>query len=318
MAVLRRHPDREQVVRLVVGGDRPARLHRHRREPGQRVARAHHVCGRRERAIDIAADLVPVAHRDLRAARVQHGLERLVVDLDQLGGVLGERARLRQHRRHRLARVAHLVPGEHRVSLGRDLAALDALDRQIAHAALQVGRGDHAYTPSSPSGTSMPPMPGMGERAAHECDVRGSGRLDVVEVARTAAQDALVLPAANRAADERAGQSSSCPTAITSFLPGDASCRSHAAATSSSGTTSRSTVRRPATACSRTRRYAAAFLLRARSSRTRSRGSRPDGCARSRAAGVRPCPPTDRRSRVSPPWRSPEAPPSRALPRANR
>ncbi len=39
---------------LVVGGDRAARLHRHRREPRQRVARAHDVRGGLEGAVDVA------------------------------------------------------------------------------------------------------------------------------------------------------------------------------------------------------------------------------------------------------------------------
>ena len=46
------------------------------------------------------------AHAPLR---VDHRLERLVIDAHQLGGVLGEVAALRHHQRHRLADVAHAL-----------------------------------------------------------------------------------------------------------------------------------------------------------------------------------------------------------------
>ena len=47
-----------------------------------------------------------------RAFEIDDGLERLVVDLDQLGGVLGDVAVPGHHHRHHLARVADLVPGQ--------------------------------------------------------------------------------------------------------------------------------------------------------------------------------------------------------------
>ena len=92
-------------------------------------------------------------------------------------------------------------------------------------------------------------MRACANRASHERDVNRFGRVDVVEVARPAAEDALVLPPGDRLADQPTGQAR-CPAAITSFRPGEVSCRSQAALTSSSGTTSRSTLRRPAATCS--------------------------------------------------------------------
>ena len=53
------------------------------------VARAHDVRGGRERAVDVAAGLLEAQQRLGRRARVDDRVERLVVDLDELGGVLG-------------------------------------------------------------------------------------------------------------------------------------------------------------------------------------------------------------------------------------
>ena len=84
----------------------------------------------------------------LRLPRVDERLERLVVDLDELGGVAGELSRLGDDRDDRLADVAHLADGERvvldvrarrardleeRVGQRRDLfagqRAVDAVDR---------------------------------------------------------------------------------------------------------------------------------------------------------------------------------------------
>jgi hypothetical protein len=88
---------------------------------------------------------------------------------------------------------------------GRDAAALEALDRQLAHPTLQVGRREHAEHSLQLVRHADAADARVRERAAHERDVGRAGRVDVVEVARPAAQDALVLPAADRAADQPAG-----------------------------------------------------------------------------------------------------------------
>ena len=259
VAVLRRDPDREQILALVVGGDRSACLHRHGRQPWHGVARPHHVRRRREGGLHLAAALVPVRHRHAGAARVEHRVERLVVHLDELGGVLGERTRLGEHGSHQLARIAHLAGRQHGMAVARDLAALEALDGQIAGSALEVRGGDHGDHALQAVGGAHGTDPRVRERAAHERDVRRSVRVDVVQVARCAAQDALVLPPGKGAADEaarvhaclRPHAAPAFPIEMTSLRPGEASCSVHAAATPSSGTSSRSTARRPARMCSR-------------------------------------------------------------------
>ena len=44
--------------------------------------------------------------------RIEHRFERLVIDLDQFGSVLGDIAAIRHHQRHRLADIAHPLDGE--------------------------------------------------------------------------------------------------------------------------------------------------------------------------------------------------------------
>ena len=89
----------------------------------------------RERVGDIAIGLPELGQQiaragamDARCARrerlpaVRHRRQRLVVDRDQRGGVLGDVARLRDHDRHRLADKGDLVLGQdERRDVGRKL-----------------------------------------------------------------------------------------------------------------------------------------------------------------------------------------------------
>ena len=72
-----------------------------------------------------------------RGLEVEHRLERLELDLDELDAVLGERLALGDHERDRLARINDLLAGERLEQA--TLAA--ALDRQIAGGQY----GDHAW-----------------------------------------------------------------------------------------------------------------------------------------------------------------------------
>ena len=80
-------------------------------------------------------------------AQVDHRRQRVVVDLDQVGGVLPLVGLLGQHGGHRLADEAHLVGGQpgpdhavggHREQLGRDQ--------------VDVGAGEHGHHAGRPSG----------------------------------------------------------------------------------------------------------------------------------------------------------------------
>ena len=105
-------------------------------------------------------------------ARVEHRLERLVVDLDQLGGVLGQRARLGQHRAPRAGRRSaprrRRAPGA-RVG-GDSTPSIPCTGRSRAwpsrSAAVISG------PPSSSPGTLDAADARVGERAAHERHVQ--------------------------------------------------------------------------------------------------------------------------------------------------
>ena len=104
---------------------------------------AHHRVGGREGPLDVAAHSLPAQQVLGRRVRVDDRVERLVLDLDELGGVLRERARLGQHGRHRLARVTDLVVREQRVRLVGAPGPLGQLDRQRAGMLRDVRRGQH-------------------------------------------------------------------------------------------------------------------------------------------------------------------------------
>ncbi len=131
--VLRRAPDREDVRAGIVARDRAPRLDRSGDEARDVERLADDCAGRRERTVHVTAVARPAHERILghlvmeegrrrRRTGIEHGLERLVVDLDELGPVLGERPGLGDDERDRLARVPHLSPREHRVTRVRNLS----------------------------------------------------------------------------------------------------------------------------------------------------------------------------------------------------
>ena len=69
-----------------------------------------------------------VACRD----RIEHRFERLVIDLDQFGSVLGDIAAIRHHQRHRLADIAHPLDRE-RPLLHRSLHRGEEWIGELAH-----------------------------------------------------------------------------------------------------------------------------------------------------------------------------------------
>ena len=202
--VLGRAPQGQPVRARVVLGDRAACLDRRGDEPRQRVAAAGHVRGRRERAVDLPYGLRPLDQALRRRPRLHDRVERLVGDVDELDDVLGERARLRDHERDGLPDVAGLAVGEHGMGEVGDGAALRHLDGERPDPAAQVGGGEHGDQPFRAVRDRHRRDPRPRVRTAHERGVRLARPLDVVEVARAAAQDAGVLPARDRRADELA------------------------------------------------------------------------------------------------------------------
>ena len=125
---LGRRPERVLVGRGLVGRDHAARLDRVRDQALLAVALLHGHGRVAEDALDVAALELPgeavvraeVVVEDRRAVGerllgVDHGRKLLVVDLDELGRVLRQSARLGDHDRDAVALVAHLVGGERAV-----------------------------------------------------------------------------------------------------------------------------------------------------------------------------------------------------------
>ncbi len=207
--------DRDDAGAAVVVADRAVRVHRHRRSSAASSSSACTVrSASRERPVDLAereralvGDVRPqrLVHERrallARRERVEHDGQLLVVDLDQVAGVLGDVAVLGDHGRDGLAVVAHLLDRDHvlddragaerrqrRRVLGDVLAGDDANDAGQRLGRRRVDRDDLRVR----------------VRAAHDRRVRHAGQLDVVEVAALAAQEARVLDAVDALAEPAA------------------------------------------------------------------------------------------------------------------
>ena len=168
---LRAVPRGEALVALIPLRDDAPRLHRHADIALDVKTLAHPHVGfgegargiseaRAEMDADVAGDLRVDERRSELHSRDDVGddAERLVVDLDQLGGVLGERAALRQHHGHDLADVAGHVAAErelrrllHRHVDARGEPRRDgAEERQRLHEAREVGEREDAGAEAAP------------------------------------------------------------------------------------------------------------------------------------------------------------------------
>jgi hypothetical protein len=148
---------------------------------------------------------------DLRLDRLQrlggvgHGGERLVVDLDQLGRVLGLPAGLGHDEGDIVADIVDLVAAEDGVLGIGTVRSVPVLDRdQAGNARLaQVGpREDRQHTRCGCRGSGVDAADagmGMG-RAQHEA-VRQIRQVDVISVAAPAGDQALILDPADRLTD---------------------------------------------------------------------------------------------------------------------
>ena len=156
-----------------------------------------------------AVEARPVAGRalpDLRRAGLQGILDladrrqRIVLDLDQLGGVLRLGAAFGDHGRHRLADIAHgLVRqrtarrhlGRAAVGIGEHRRKGEVTDSLLGHV-VPGEDGDHARSLAR-SRRVDPDDPGMGMRRAHQHEVRLVGPGQVVGEAAGAGQKPIVL-----------------------------------------------------------------------------------------------------------------------------
>ena len=192
----------------VVGGDRAAGLHRRVRDAVLHVSPRDHAVGGVEHRVDIAprhdvlggdvrVELVP-ERRAGGVGRVLHrddGRERLVVHVDELGRVGGDRRCLGDDDRDRVADVAHLVRGQWPERRDLEVRRADQHHR-AGHGRHHVGARDHRDDAGQRARVDRVDTRDARVRvgAAHEHRV-GHARLAVGgrEGAR-AAQEALVFP----------------------------------------------------------------------------------------------------------------------------
>ena len=193
------------------------------------------VRGLREGAVDIA-----VAHGPMRdqivgtfrarlrrialepRAWIDHRRQRLVVERHQARRILGQRAALRDHQRDRLT---HIVSSRSREVAGIDMKP-DRRDRQRQRDAVarqqrtQVGIGQdraHARQAAGTSGVDAVEFR-MRDRAANEDGMLQARKLDIVDEAAAAAQQARIFQALDGAAHPGAGRITHCRSSLPVML----------------------------------------------------------------------------------------------------
>ena len=136
------------------------------------------------------------------ASIVDHRIERLVVDLDQIGGVLRRECGFRDHHRDRLADIHHALARQRMPVRHQQLAAVAARQRRMARHAADTGgvdiRGGHdrdhaAHFPGRVRVDAADA--GMGVRRAHERRRGLTGLGGIGNEAAVAAHEIVVLDA---------------------------------------------------------------------------------------------------------------------------
>ena len=203
-----------------------ARLHRIDHDPVVDELEPGDVRGLRERLRDLLAVAVVIIERDIvRCLLIEHrrarprgrfrigdGRQRIDVDLDRLGRVLGLQQRLRHHEGDRIADKAHLV-GRQRMArrlLHRRAVAIveryDAFERAVA-GRIEIGAGidpEHARHGAGRRAVD-PANDAVRVAAAHHHRIDLAGQADIVGVAAFAADQLGILGAQHRLADPEFG-----------------------------------------------------------------------------------------------------------------
>ena len=135
--------------------------------------------------------------RRQRQPAIRHRRQRLVVDRDQRGGVLGDVARVRDYHCHGLADKGDLVLGEdQRRDIGRQLRGAK-LQRQpfLRERGRKVCEREHGVnTGKAARGARIDAADcGMGMRAAHEGGLQHIGKAQVGDEASVAGQQRAVF-----------------------------------------------------------------------------------------------------------------------------
>ena len=209
-------PQGDAAVRTARGGDRCARLHGHRDQPLVDVVPGEDPVRLRLRGLVVTVGELPrvalvrarvVVHggRALLEGgpHVEHRRERLVVDLDRLERVGGLVAVARDHHRHGVPDVAHLVHGEgqvrrHHGVLG-DRPDAEGADVLVAEVGTGVGGHDAGPVRAAETSTRVIRACAIGLRSTAMCSMPGRTMLSVQ----------FVLPVTSRASSLR---SSGWPT----------------------------------------------------------------------------------------------------------
>jgi len=160
---------------------------------------------------EVVRDIVVDEHGGRLGARgIDHRVQYLVLDVDQLGGVARAGVVLRDDDGNRIPHVAGLAHREH--GMGRLLhrAAVLAVDQpaagQAAHAGCgEILAGEHGDHPRAGQGGRRIDAgdAGMGVRRTYEAGPGLARQHDVVGVATGSGQEALVLAPGDALADRR-------------------------------------------------------------------------------------------------------------------
>ena len=151
----------------------------------------------------IGSVLRPCLEFARRAIGREHGCERLDVERDLLGGVLGLIGIVREHDRDRLADIAHARSRQQRLAIGNE--RLDAIvaevDRRQIGDVVDGPDRHHARRASAPRTVDLHDPP-MRDRRAHDAHVKHVGKRDIGREQATAAHQRHIFEARHRGADD--------------------------------------------------------------------------------------------------------------------
>ena len=205
---LGRDPDGERRSPGIEIGDAAAGFERQRGLAPERETARYAAGGGAERALGVAGfvhegggDIAGRVRVELRRARRQgrfHGRDRgqrAVIDLDQLGEILGPIAILGDHQGHGLADEAHPV-GRQQLRHGlADAGMAEARDQRLVDEG-QIARGQHQQRAGRQRSVCIDTTDlGMRHRTADEGGMDHAVEMDVVGEARPPGEKALVFDA---------------------------------------------------------------------------------------------------------------------------
>ena len=159
---------------------------------------------------DVVAELLVDERRPRREGRLRldDGVERLVVDGHEFGRVLGDVARLGNHRRDRLAHVAHLADRQARPATlledrGRKHLRTKGESHRLERVRDVLAGGDTTHASDAERRPRVDREdPCVRVRTPHEGHVQGPGQADVVDVGCPATEEAWILDPSDGSADE--------------------------------------------------------------------------------------------------------------------